>query len=655
MPTVNPILLASIVGLGLVALGIVALLRDPAPGPSAPGGRPGSADATGPAATPRLANVVTIDPSLCALDRQPGPGDTPVRGLDGGADGGGGDSQGFDPVDWGTGRWRLCLTGPVPVQLEGSAWCQWSDGRDSVIGLDGLDVQEGSATFHAFASVPGGSVSLLRVAGPARATWNAESQPVDPGSSGRAGAVTFILEPLTGEDQAAPSGSSVEPPRPATGTIRWSCGEPPPARPGLATGQITLHLDAPINADWTARARCAWVTGATGTRLEEVSVATELALGDRMVTLSIRPSARFPELIDATVDVRDDHGTGSYSSSGRLIPYRQTDDARTGLVRLRGLVAQPGGGALLGPGVDDASGFASWSCDLPATDGPIRDDANPPVELTVPGTATISFSPAVIEPIQGPVRCQISGEDIGGVALLGIDGTIPVGAGAVLVHGDQGELRLALAGADGLPAGEYRGPLTEIGSDVLFGDLGLRATVEWEPDDPRYVPIGGPAGPRSLSVTATVTCDLRQARIDGLTLGTLDLAIDSGVNRTWSVVAACSWRLRNGVPVVVQAVNAERLVIGDQTFRIFAQQEPFILSERGTRYGRLNESTVGGTASPDGSSGTLTFNDFGPRGRITNINDRLGGRDGPLQISGSISWTCGSAPANTPPEVVPGN
>lgn len=653
----SPILLASIVGAALVAFGVVALVRDPAPETTSPSGPPTAGAPTDPVATPRLPNVVTIDPGVCALERQPGPDDTPVRAQDGGADGGGGDSQGFDPVDWGTGRWRLCLTGPTAVQLEGSAWCEWSDGRDSVIGLEGLAVGEASERFHGSASVPDGMVSLDRMTGGTVASvWSSlVAQPLDPGLDGRTGALTISLPSVPADPTTVPSGA----PRPspvgdATGTIRWSCGEPPPSRPGLATGQITLHLDAPINADWTAAARCSWVVDPAGPELDEVTVDRALALGDQMVNVTIRPKARFPEAVDASIDVTDNGGSGAYASSGRLIPYRQAADGGAGLVRLRGLLAQPGGTALLRPGVDEASGFAAWTCDPPATDGPAQDDGNPPVEITVPGTATLSFSPPVSEPIRGAVRCQITAEDLGGITLTGIDGAVPVGAGAILVHADQGELRLALAGADGLPAGEYQGPLTEIRSDVLFGDLGMRATADWESRDPRYVPIGGPAAPRSLSVSVDVTCDVRQAHIPGLTLGTLDLTLGSGIDRTWSIVAACSWRLRDGAPVVVQAVNAERLVIGEQTFRTYARPELFLASERGTRYGRLRASVLDGSAAPDGSTGSFTFTDFGPIGRITNINDRLGGRDGPLKVSGSIAWSCGQAPANAPPEVVPG-
>ena len=105
---------------------------------------------------------------------------------------------------------------------------------------------------------------------------------------------------------------------------------------------------------------------------------------------------------------------------------------------------------------------------------------------------------------------------------------------------------------------------------------------------------------------------------------------------------------------MVEAVNAEKLLLGDQTFRTYVQPELFFLSERGARYGALNASTVGGPVAPDGSSGSLVFTDFGPRGRITNVNDRLGGRAGPLKISGTVTWSCGQPPANTPPEVVPG-
>ncbi|HUQ79382.1 MAG TPA: hypothetical protein VM427_11000 [Patescibacteria group bacterium] len=656
-PTVSPVIGAAIIGAILVAVGLAALggLQSAASTADA-STRPSSTVAL-PSATPRPANVISIDPAVCPLDRQPGPDETPVRELDGGGDGGGGDSQGFDPIDWGTGRWRLCLTEPAALALEGSAWCQWSADRNEVIGIDGLKLADGDTTLSASWSVPGGFVSLVSVEQEVTTmvwSFGAEvAQPIDPGANGRAGAVTIALAPVPDDHEALPSGVTAPPePGKAIGTIRWSCGEPPAQRPGWAAGQMTLHLDAPINADWTVPAVCSWVVGRTGPRVDEVT-AVSLALGDLDLQIALHLNALFPEANEATLTVIDRGESGEYASSGDNIPYRLAPDAASGVLRLRRLFQEPGMGVAIGGGIDEVSGVATWSCQPPATAGRTRNDDGSPLDLTLPGTATITFSPAALEPIRGPVTCLVNGEDPAAVVLIGVDGTIPVGPSAVLVHTDMGNLRLALAGPDGMPAGEYQGSLTESRPDLLGGGLSLRAVVDWGPTDPRYVPIGGAGGSRSLSVDIDVTCNLRQANLAGISFGRMDVALASGVNLAWSVEAACSWQLRNGAPVVVQAVNTGTLEFGGQKFRAYARPDFFLLTERGTRYGKLNGSTVDGPVAPDGSNGRLTFTAIGPRGRITNVNGRLGGRGGPLAVDGSLAWSCGDPPAVIPPEAPP--
>lgn len=654
-PTISPVIVAAMSGLVLVAVGLAVLagLQPISSGPDASSG-PRSNMAL-PSTTARPANVVSIAPALCSLERQPGPDETPVRELDGGRDGGGGDSQGFDPVDWGTGRWRLCLTGPTDLAIEGSAGCQWSEGRDVVIGVEGLKLASGGATLSASWSVPGGFVSRteLETAG-STTVWSADvGQPIDPGSNGRAGATSISLAPVAVDRDALPSGVTPPPgPGMATGTIRWSCGEPPAQRPGWAAGEMTLHLDAPINADWTVPAVCTWVVGRTGPRVEEVG-AVSLALGDLDLQIAFQVNVLFPEAQSATLTVIDRGESGEYASSGNDIPYRLAPDAAAGIIRLRDLVQQPGSAVSLGAGIATVSGVAAWSCLPPASAGQIRDDGGPPLDLKLPGTATITFSPAALEPIRGPVTCLVDGEDPAAVTLVGLDGTIPVGSSAVLVHSDMGNLRLALAGPDGLPVGDYQGPLTENRPDLLGGGLGMAATVDWGPSDPRYVPIGGAGGPRSLSVEIDVTCDVRQAHFAGVGFGRMDVALASGVDLAWSVDAACSWRLRNGEPVLVQVVNVGTLEFGGQTFRAYARPDFLLLTERGTRYGKLNGSTIEGPVSPDGSTGRITFSAIGPRGRISNVNNRLGGRAGPLAVDGSLAWTCGGPPAVIPPETPP--
>ena len=636
-PSRLPILAAVVAGLAVIAIVIVAVVTAPAApllGPDA------SASPSARPATAPPSNVVAIDPAVCALERAPGPDETPVPKEGEG---------GFDPTEWGIGRWRLCLAAPAALQLEGSAWCRWSEGRDTVQGLMGLDIQVGDDEWGGEVEIATGRAGLHRSSptGPAD-YWSADTAlPIDPGPDGRAGAVTLSLPFLPPADTNLPS-----PPADGRGTIRWSCGAPPPPRPGMAAGQLTLRLDAPVGREWTAPASCAWITSPTGPRLDRVTA--PIAVDDLVLSMSIGPNARFPDNAEAVLTVTDGAESGDYASSGGLIPYRQAPDASSGILRLRGLHRQPDGGASLGGGIDEVSGAAGWECPRPATPGPPREDGQPPSAQPVPGNATIRFAPAVLEPIVGSVSCQISAEDPASVGLVDYDGTIAVGDRALLLHGDQDTVRLALVGADGWPAGEYLGSLTDWSGELLLGGMGVRAPVAFEPKDQRYVPLGGPAAPREISVEIDIACDLRQARVPGLTIGRLDLALASGIDRRWSVDAACSWRLRNGVPVVVQAVNAEPLTIGDQTFRAYGRPDLALISQRGARYAGLNASVIEGPVAADGSSGRLTFAGIGPRGRIMNVNDRLGGRDGVLKVDGTLSWTCGAPPNDAPPEPVPG-
>jgi hypothetical protein len=94
--------------------------------------------------------------------------------------------------------------------------------------------------------------------------------------------------------------------------------------------------------------------------------------------------------------------------------------------------------------------------------------------------------------------------------------------------------------------------------------------------------------------------------------------------------------------------------VAGEPFRAYAVPEAMFVTTRfGTHYGILRETVVEGPIALDASNGRLTFIGLGPRGGVRNINGRLGGREGPLSVDGSIAWICGVPPAEVPPEPPP--
>jgi hypothetical protein len=397
------------------------------------------------------------------------------------------------------------------------------------------------------------------------------------------------------------------------------------------------------------------VRGRTGPWVESVRAAG-LALGDRTIDLDVSPNVVAPDSALGGVSVTLAEKTSRYLSEGSVLAYRQAPDASSGLLRLPSLVAEPGGEAPIAPPGVSLSGHVSWTCQRPAADGPIRDDGDPPPVISAPGTATLTFSPAVVEPVVGAIQCQIDASDPTTIHLGPVEGTFAFGPSTLLLRSDGGGIQLALAGPDGLPAGEYAAEASEYADDLLSGGLMIGTQdLRWRPTDPRYVPIGGIGAPRSVGLHVDLSCDLRQAAIPGFSTGRMDVAIGSGIDRTWSVDASCTWRMRAGRAVVTQVVNLSGLDIDGEPFRAYGRPDIlFVTSRFGTRYGIGSVSAVTGPVAPDGSTGELAFQALRPRGRVTNVNGRLGGRGGPLSIDGTLAWSCGAPPPRIPAEVLPG-
>jgi hypothetical protein len=498
-PARPPVLVASVVGLALVAVGLI-VLAGPRPGTSDPSGSPaGATGSTDPSPQP------VIDDATCRIERAPGPADEPPKPRP--------DDQ-VDLVDLGGGRWRACLTEPVAMEVEGTAQCVWDDDRTAVRDVAGLSADAGGGN-----RVDSGIDLALRRAsvglssGPGRFTsYGVQSDRplIAAKPDGRSGAAAVMLT-WSGSEPEPPRG--VRPPS-VVGTIRWTCAEPPPGRPGRSTGQVSLRLDAPIGQVRQVAAKCDWITTARGPWLSRVETyPPDLVINDTDVGVSIGLSSLEPD-VGLWVD---SHAEGAfYVASGpdNVIPLNVAVNRSSGHVRLRHARIDAGVTVRLAPGVDEVSGTVAWSCPPPRVAGPKGEPDHrpqpPDPELpTGPGRATLTFDPAQVGPLEGAITCRLDRTDPGYLRVDGIDGSFRVDGAEVRLRSDGVQVLLILVGADGSARGEYLGQVTRIGDGAGRGPLLLDVPeLTFEPTDPTYVPLGGPDAPRSLALHVDFTCEL---------------------------------------------------------------------------------------------------------------------------------------------------
>ncbi len=156
----------------------------------------------------------------CAPPDEPGPADAPPDGS--------GDLMDFS--DYGGGRWRLCLTGPIVASLQNRAMCRWSDDRSSVIEVSGMPTKLGPIDYDAWVAVDRGEFQMSRTdwgrVG-SIATYVPRANPPigDMTDDRRIGRLAFDVTLLVDPESGAPAGA---PPR-HVGQMRWICADPPPA------------------------------------------------------------------------------------------------------------------------------------------------------------------------------------------------------------------------------------------------------------------------------------------------------------------------------------------------------------------------------------------------------------------------------------------
>ena len=495
-PNRSPILLASIAGLAVVVGGLAVLIGTrPADVPA------GSGQPASPVADPSAA-VVAIPDTACPLDRQPGPDDKPPQP--------GGDA--IDTLDFGSGRWRVCLDTPVQVAGERSAWCVWNDARTAVIEVQGLPTAIGNGR-----RVDGGVqvrnarayVGVTALNGETTSFGDDDDRSeVQPKAGGTAGAAVFALDQVLDPEHPP----AVKPPG-VTGTIRWACGQPPPPRGGRSSGTVMLRLDSPVGQTWQIATRCDWIMTAAGPYVINVETfPPDIVFNDRFVGVQVGTGSVHAS-VGIWVDERDRGGSYAGSVGELVIPLGMAHDASSGRFRIRHLPMDEGVNVAILPGVVEVSGVVSWSCHHPAVPGPKgvvgQDPPDPDPILTEPGHATITFAPAVSAPVDTPVTCFLDTSDPDYLRVAELHAEFRADGRTVRMTSDAGKVGLVLIAADGSPHGEYVGQIGSIGDQADKAPLVIDAPeVAFEPTDASYVPLGGLSGPRTIAVTIDYRCDL---------------------------------------------------------------------------------------------------------------------------------------------------
>jgi hypothetical protein len=458
---------------------------------ASPTGAPGAASSEA-----RSPGTPTDEPAPCPLEQQPGPADKgpgPVVG------------EGPDLADFGGGRWRLCISEPNEVMVEGSAFCVWNDARTAVEQVQGIGVPApGGGAVSGGVSIADGGMS-----------FSVDRPTASTGFQGRAAGASIPAGAVTGSVSGrltafVPEGESAPPSPAQAATITWACGAPPAQRAGRATGTVDLVLDAPVSLTRRLTAACDWVTTPTGPRVTHlVTDPLELTVDGRRVTVEIDPDE---SPLSAVVWVDDTMDSTTYEPADHgVVAAIVGADAGHGSARLRRLDAEAGSTVRLRPGLDALSGIVRWTCPPPAVAGIAVGPDDPPVDpdlrRTVPGHARLRFDPAVVPVVEGDVTCTLDDSDPGYLRVARVSGTFQADGRRISFTSEDYAVLLVLDRGT-TPDGEYSGSIARIGDEIGRGDLILDVpALRFEPTDPRYIPLGGPTAERTLAVLVTYSCE----------------------------------------------------------------------------------------------------------------------------------------------------
>jgi hypothetical protein len=123
----------------------------------------------------------------------------------------------------------------------------------------------------------------------------------------------------------------------------------------------------------------------------------------------------------------------------------------------------------------------------------------------------MTFSPAVIEPIQGTVTCTLDRSDPEYLRVDRMLGTFDVSGRRIRFRSDSGSALIVMVDpTSGQPLGEYSGQITSIADQADRSPLLLEVPeFAFEPIDVAYAPLGtGAEVPRTVSLRVDYSCDL---------------------------------------------------------------------------------------------------------------------------------------------------
>ncbi len=175
----------------------------------------GSSETSGSAQAP-VSTAAPQDVADCAIAQPPGPADEPPR-----------EGTETDTSNDGPGRWRLCLSGPIALSVEDTAWCRWDAARTNVEEVTGLPASDGSVDYDAWLSFPAAAFEVHltdNAHGGVIANYGPRAGIPDVVAGvGRADGAVPVDVVLVADQGETPAGAPLS----LVGRLVWTCGDPP--------------------------------------------------------------------------------------------------------------------------------------------------------------------------------------------------------------------------------------------------------------------------------------------------------------------------------------------------------------------------------------------------------------------------------------------
>jgi hypothetical protein len=410
------------------------------------------------------------------------------------------------------GSLRLCLGGDLVAQSAGGAGCTWDATRAHLLGVTAELEVEGHALF-VFADV-GHAAQRLEIGYDRGGYASAMAAvPVDAGERWRSGvAGPFAVDLVQPPDSPAtiPLGGPGGP-RSLVAVVRWQCLPPPPPPPGVAAGEVTFHIQSPVDRVLTAPAVCRWRAGDPAFVEEVESWEHRAALGpDRSATVALRNPTGDPE-VELFVTRADHRRWGDYgmADSTRTTPLASTGDGSSGRLWVRGLDLQALGADESNP-IDGVSRRValdvSWQCQRPDVPPDVAEARQRPPERQ--GRMTLTLRAPLQETAVGAIRCVLDPSLDEGTSATVISGRVELAAESWVLDARGSTLVIVRIGRDGRVVGEYEHQWFVSGNDVDT-TIGHDTFVAMgEPDPPAVVSaaLGPAARPAALALSFELDC-----------------------------------------------------------------------------------------------------------------------------------------------------